>query len=308
MMKNKIYHIILLLAAAFFVSCGDPSPTQLISEEDENTGTDNVVIESIPNDPSTIDYSNGYDSTGMPDPVLQYANIINLSGMKTTLGNYFDRKGFYAAEFKNLNDTILAPNGRLIGHRSMFFGRVFFDNDSARAFPRKVRYRLGEQLIHVPAGFMHIINLYAGNNSHGSVFPYNSQVEFRVDPLFGQTITHTIPTPPEITGNVFVSGSRQARNLNMRLVWTQAPGGEIEIILGGRLRDKGENFPLIRIKTPDNGRVDVPRGILESIPYDRFDMLVITFIRKYEFRNRISNLENNLIISQSIHNIIVQLP
>lgn len=305
-MKTKIIYISILLVSFLIFGCGDPAPTQLVEAGPTDNDNQNLIIESIPDDPSTIDYSNGYDSTGLPEPVLKYANVVNLCGIKNTIGNATQYKGFYSAEFKNLNDTILAGNGRLLGFRSMYYGRVFFGGDSAFALPRKVKYKIGERIVEVPAGFFHILSLYRPPEM--KPFPYNSAVELRIEPLIGQAANHTIYTPPEITGNLLISGSRQSGNLKVRVTWNPSQAGTTEVILGGRIRGTDKYYPIFKIKAPDSGMLKIPKGLLESFPYYRFDKMMFTLIRKYEFRNQVNNLVSNYIVSQSIHNIIIDIP
>jgi hypothetical protein len=88
-----------------------------------------------------------------------------------------------------------------------------------------------------------------------------------------------------------------------------SPNRQIEIIIGAVDRTSGEIFPMYRVITRDDGRFQIPVNLIKQIPTERFNKVVVTFIRKYEkYENNAGNKNDLYILSQSVHTIIIDSP
>ena len=136
-------------------------------------------------------------------------------------------------------------------------------------------------------------------------FRYDSYVKFSLMPMHGQQISFNIPTPPEITGTLKTSGSRENQSLKAELDWNGGkPDVEIEVVIGAIVQGGAEPLPLFRLKARDTGRLVIPSKLLNDLPHPRFGTLVFSLIRKIE--TDVPGMNGGLhIISQSIHNIVV---
>ena len=80
----------------------------------------------------------------------------------------------------------------------------------------------------------------------------------------------------------------------------------VTIVIGARLRDRRIVMPLYRVRTMDDGRLLIPPRFINEIPFQQFDKIVFTFIRRFEHTH--NNGDSDLrISSQSIHSIVVNL-
>ena len=120
------------------------------------------------------------------------------------------------------------------------------------------------------------------------------------------SVDFEIPTPPEVTGQLNTIGSVQNGNLQAEVIWNGLPSGRIEIVLGGILKSRTDILPLYRLTTKDDGKLVIPASLLKNIPFNLFDGLVITLIRRY--RSSDNSLQDHFIVSQSVHNIRIDIP
>ena len=65
-------------------------------------------------------------------------------------------------------------------------------------------------------------------------------------------------------------------------------------------------FPLYKIRVADNGYVEIPSSLLRTFPYDQYSKIMISFVRQKS--TKIQNLDENQVLAQSIHNIIIDVP
>lgn len=305
-MKELKKYIALILIIGFGVSCEGPGPTELMV--DDNSDLDELEIEILSPEPGLIDYSNGYDSTGIVEPILQHSVVISISGIKTTLFNTDFEHAFYAAVFSDKSQPVYSPNNRLLGYRSFDVGQVRFGNRMARLVSRMMGFRHQGIGHDTSLGQMYVL----GGKGHGMGmrldFPYNSSVPFNLIKNDGTNISFNIPTPEEITGEVIVRGSKSEGNLVVAMKWNGIGRGRIEFIIGGGRRGDPDIIPLFRVKTFDDGEVKLPPTLIRSIPFEKFEVITVSFERNIVLPLNDSQLNDSHIISKSIHNIGFDVP
>ncbi|MCH7964908.1 MAG: hypothetical protein IH852_13330 [Bacteroidetes bacterium] len=301
-MKNLLTYLFIASVGLFLFGCDKPAPTELIDD------TDPAEYEILGKDINDEFYSNGFDTTGITQDLQQLPNLIAISGIKVTdIHGNTDEFSFAQSIFFDRTKEIFSPGGRFLGFRSIIPGIVSFDNRIARVVPFHIRYRDGDVLRDTTLGNKYI--LFSGRRGDIDDFHYrhNSSMNFRINIFGGEQVSFDIPTPTEITGNIDILGSRSNGDLRALLHWTRGNTHDITIVIGARLRDKHIIMPLYRVKTRDDGRLLIPPRFINQIPFQHFDRIVFTFIRRFE--NTIDTNGGDLrVSSQSIHSIIVNLP
>jgi len=301
-MKHFTKYLILFIILLMINGCDKPAPTELVQEEDP------LEIELITKDTEDELYSSGYDSTGVVyNPSRGFANIITVSGIKTSYRNSTFSTSHAQAIFFDKSSQVLSPDGRLIGFHTRILGNVDFNTKSAklREFRIWFKDRITGNIKDTLLGFRHILHHKPLNQDDNFNFRYNSSVSFDFDPVIGNPVHFNIPTPSEINGLIRFEG--QGNNLAGSISWNAGAPGHFEIIIGGSHRGNHKVFPLYRLKTRDDGRLEIPKGLLNHIPLNRFERFVFSIIRKNEFH--IENNDNDLfILSQSIHSLVVDIP
>lgn len=305
-MKRSIYYILISAISLTVFSCGEPAPVELISDID--SGNDKLDIEILSPTPNVINYSNGYDSTGIVGIPPNREAFISISGIKTTYKNLNIKNTYNAAIFSNLNEPIKEPSGRLLGFKSYDIGIVKFDGYRAHILNRKAKFRIGGNERDTTLGFFYVFNGRMGMPGGRYDFPYNSKMDFKLERNSGEVVSFDIPTPEEISGKIKLNGSKERRNLSIDLNWEKSLRGRIEIIIGAAAKNNlSEILPLVRIKIRDNGFLRIPNNLLKNFPADKFDVMTISICRIYEYSNR-SGITDELIYSKSIHNIMFDVP
>ncbi len=298
-MKTKLFISILIIT--IITSCGDPSPTELIM--DDTAVDENYDVEIVSPDPEEIDYLSGYDSTGILEPVPEFSSIVSVSGIKNTFDKITTEGGIALAVFYDKSKPVRNSNGLLIGYKSRALGNVSFNNQPARLAENHKKMRgQGGGMKDTVLGFQHFYSFGGGRHHQQQGFPYSTQVQFKLEPFIGQSVEFAIPTPPALNASVNISGSRNARNLEIQLHWQKELNGGIEIIIGGRQKNDGRIFPIFRIRTADDGEFVIPQRLMNEIDQSKFDHLVYSLIRRYK-QNFNNQLNDSYIVSQSIHNI-----
>ncbi len=304
-MKNAIKYIAIVLFIFELVSCNDPIPTELIPIDDQ---TDNLDVQVLSPEPNEFVYSNGYDSTGITDPLPRNANFIILSGIKYSFNNTVFKTGTANAIFFDGTKPVRNHHGRIVGFKSRYIGRIKFDDDTARVVAARMKIMNAGIQTDTIIGLKYILRYQDEFHPNRRVFPYASDVDVQINPMIGNPIQFNLPVPQEITGSVKIIGKRSERNVKLELNWNAGRSGKIEIILGGIPKGDTGAFPLLKFSTKDDGFLRIPTRYIQPIPFDRFDKIVLTFIRKFE--KKITNnhsLNDNFIASQSIHNIIFEI-
>jgi hypothetical protein len=301
-MKNLLTYLIIASVGLFLFGCDKPAPTELIDD------TDLAEYEILGKDINDEFYSNGFDTTGITQDLQQLPNLIAISGIKVTdiQGNK-EEFSFAQTVFFDRTQKIFSPGGRFLGFHSVTPGNVRFDHKMARIVPLIVRYRENDALRDTTLGNKYI--LFSGRRGNMDDFRYrhNSLMNFRINIFFGEEVSFDIPTPREITGNVEILGSRNNDDLRALLQWNRGNTQDITIVIGARLRDRHIVMPLYRVRTRDDGRLLIPARFINQIPFQHFDRIVFTFIRRFE-NTPDTNSGDLLVSSQSIHSIIVNLP
>lgn len=301
-MKKLLTYLFIVSVGLFLFGCDKPAPTELIDD------TDPAEYEILGKDINDEFYSNGFDTTGVTQDLRELPNLIALSGIKVTdnHGN-MDEFSFAQSIFFDRSEKIFSPGGRFLGFKSFIPGVVKFDNKIARIVPLIVRFRENDVLRHDTLGNKYM--LFSGRRGDMDNFRYrhNSLMNFHINIFFGEQVSFDIPTPIEITGSINILGSRRDDDLRALLHWNRGNTHDITIIIGARLRDRDLIMPLYRVKTIDDGSLLIPPRFINQIPFQHFDRIVFTFIRRFE--NTIDTNGGDLLVSsQSIHSIIVNLP
>lgn len=301
-MKNLITYLFIASLGLFLFGCDKPAPTELIDD------TDLAEYEVLGKDINDEFYSNGFDTTGITQNLQELPNLIALSGIKVTdIHGNMDDFSFAQSIFFDRSEKIFSPGGRFLGYRSVIPGIIRFDNKIASIVPFHIRYRENDVLHHDTLGNKYVLFSGRKGNMNNFRYQHSSHMNFRINIFFGEPVSFDIPTPREITGNVEILGSRNNDDLRALLQWTRGNTQDITVVIGARLRDRHIVMPLYRVKTRDDGRILIPPRFINQIPFQHFDRIVFTFIRRFE--NTIDTNGGDLLISsQSIHSIIVNLP
>lgn len=300
----KFFTKYLILSVSFLIinGCDKPAPTQLIQEDDF------LEIELITKDTDDELYGSGYDSTGFVySPSRGFANIITVSGIKTSYGNINLITSHAQAIFFDKDSVIYSPDGRFIGFRTRILGTTDFNNTRANLLPLIIRFknRITGSQTDTSLGFRHVLHYKPGNQSDNFNFQYNSFVRFDFAPFTGNPVNFNIPTSSEINGLIRLQN--QSGSLRGHITWNADSSEKFEIIIGGELRINHRVLPLYRLRTSDDGRLEIPEALLNQMPLQKFTRLVFSIIRKREFH--IDSNENDLfILSQSIHNLVADIP
>ena len=301
-MKLIIKYVTLFLSFLIINGCDKPAPTQLIEREDF------LEIELITKDTEDELYSSGYDSTGFVyNPSRGFTNIITVSGIKTSYNNFTLSASHAQAIFFDKDSLVFSPDGRFIGYETRVLGTTDFNGKRANLVPLRIRFknRINGSQIDTTLGFRHVLHHRFGNLNDDFNFQYNSSVSFDFTPFVGNPVHFSLPTESEIKGNVRIDG--QAGSLRCNINWNTGSSDKFEIIIGGELRMGGRVLPLYRLRTRDDGSLEIPGTLLNQMPLNKFNRLIFSIIRKQEFL--IENNENELfILSQSIHNLVVDIP
>ncbi|MEN8191704.1 MAG: hypothetical protein ABFS12_02735 [Bacteroidota bacterium] len=301
-MKRLLKYLVLILII-FTFSCDEPAPTEIyIPEVPSNAQVD---IEVLSPEPDLYVYQNGYDSIGYVAPTPSNKAIINLSGITNTYKNITVKRTSAFALFVDKSKKVLTPNGRLIGYNSKYIGKVNFNDINALSLPYRVKYRWLGNVVDTTLGWVHY---FAQKNGQSLLFPfpYNSSIKFKLDPIIGNDIVFDIPTPYEIIGYVRTRGKPEDDNFEISLHWNSMNERDIAIVVGGMNSTDVSPFPLYKIRVKDTGEISIPKSLLKTFPYGRFNQLVISFVRQ-KFAVNLSTTDQ-VVVAQSIHNIKIDVP
>ncbi len=306
-----------LILAVIAIACETPGPTELSTDIDNSEATDSYTVEVLSPNPSEEEYEVGYDSTGVFHPVPKATSTIYVTGIKNTLQNkttYISRK---TAEFIDKTQPVHS-HGKTLGHKSLDLGEVSFDGEIAIEKPKRIKYRFHGEPRDTVLGVIHEL-IRKGNSSSTSGHRFGRKIEFSlVERGHGsgngngqgsgrEKIEFEIPVPDEITCEVSVSGTISKGNLKTKIFWNGDNKGKIDIVIGGLPNNSRDPFPLMRFTTKNDGEFTIPQKLLRSIPFDRFGKMIVSVIRRIEFSKQINMLRDNKIVSQSIHNVEVDV-
>ncbi|MCP5061142.1 MAG: hypothetical protein GY936_01595, partial [Ignavibacteriae bacterium] len=253
--KNIILAVILFAA---ILSCDDPIPTELTNEKDE------VEIDVINPEPNAIVIT-GYDSTGITNAVPEKQSVISLSGIKTTINGRTFYKGYGEAVFYDTSKPVLINQDRLIGYKTLIFGRIKVGNDTAKIVPHFLKYRENFVIKDTLVGVKHVIKYRTALTPSGNLVPYDENIKIEFRNLEGSPTSLTAKLPEEIIGKINVTGARAQNNLTIGVSWNQSLTGEDEIVFGGILSGGVELIPLFRISRFRNNSFVIPNSFIKDI-------------------------------------------
>jgi len=297
--------IALLALSIIYNGCDTPAPTELVI--DNNTTTeDQVDVEIITKDIQDEFYSNGFDSTGVAQSLHNFGSVIVLTGTKITNDNLTTSTSLAQAIFFDKNTPVRNMHGDVVGFHTVLPGEVKFNGITAKIRPLEIKFRNGSSVIDTILGSKYVV--FSGRQNAVDPFGYNfkSNIPFQLNFDKGSPISFLIPTPEEITGKIAFNGNRNEKNLKAVLEWSGTGSQKIEIVLGAIVKGSNISFPLYSLKTRDDSKFVVPAQLLNSIPFERFDKIIFTFIRRFEFDNG-SGSNRLKVLSQSIHTIIINI-
>ena len=307
-MKNIIiYNLIILLFAAvsIFNGCDSPAPTELVQGNSSSQAP--IQIQVASKDTSDGLYNNGFDTTGVAVSDTAYASIIYVVGTKITFNSYTEKISSAQALFLDKKSPVRGLNGRIIGYHTLLPGDIQFDYHHARLIPFRVRYNYLGHFIDTLLGDRYILSSRMFNPMYRFNFPYNSSIKFQISTTFGKSVDFDIATPPEVVGKVKLTGRLKDKTLAAELNWNSAYQKHIDIILGVIARNQKNPIPLFKITGNDSGKLIIPDKLLNSIPSNKYDKIVFSFVRAYTATKNADG-NNILVSSQSIHSIILDIP
>jgi hypothetical protein len=299
---KKYFIYIAIIIAVYFNGCDKPGPTELIDDE-------TFDVEILGKDLDNEYYSNGYDTSGVTEDITRYASIISVSGIKLSYDNSTINLSSAQTFLFDRNDPFYSPGGTLLGYKTVTPGIIKFDNVQARLTNYRVRYKEAGYLIDTLLG-----KKYELFQRHGRIlgdpftFNYNSTINFSFNPFFGgQPTNFDITTPSEVIGSVKLITINDKKKFKAELSWNGESVNKFYIIIGGVKITNQQVFPLYKIKTKDDGKLNIPKSLLDNIPENRFNKISITFVRRYD--KIVPGANNDIYVSsQSIHTVIVDLP
>ncbi len=287
-----------LLISILLFSCGEPLPTELI----EVTNTSEVEFEAVPPGSANLDY----DSTGIVDRNIDKSIVVSVVGVRNTNFRTVQTEGYYYAIFNDKSNPVQTANGHMLGYKTLQMNSVFFNNFQARKIDYKLKYKIGSVYLDTLLGVKYfasqrMMNMMGRMNN----FPYAGRVNFRVVSGPGRNIEFDIPTPSEIIGRVRLIGNRNASDEYFDLEWNSEGRGRVEIVFA-TINQNGEVNPLMKVKGNDNGNMKVPFKVFKNIIDKDNRSLVVSFARKIENTDKFT--DDSYIVSESIHNIRIDLP
>ena len=303
-MKKILIYLLIFVSGFILFSCDKPAPTQLVDD------TNNELEVELLNKNLDDQYINsGADTSGITQDLTGITNLISVSGIKITNNkNETLKLSLAQAMFFDKSKPIRYSDGRILAYETITPGMIKFNGLEARLDSFKIRYRdLDVTKIAILGQKYVLYNLFFGIPDP-FFFDYESSVSFEFNPSApGSGITFNLPTPPEITGNVILSGRRVEKNLEVVLKWNPESLKRISVIIGLIRPFQKSSIPVYRMKTPDDGELRIPARYLNQLPLERFEKIVFTFVRSYEGYH--TNGNNNLLASsQSIHSIVIDIP
>ena len=302
-MKKILIYSFISASIFIFFSCDKPAPTQLVDDTNNE-----LEVELLNKDLDDQFVTSGSDTSGITQDLTGITNLISVSGIKITNKVRTSYLSLAQAMFFDKSKPIKYSDGRILAFETVTPGMIKFNGLEARLDTFKIRYRdLGVPKIAILGQKYVLYNLLLGIPDP-FYFNYQSNVSFQFHPFGpGESISFNIPTPPEITGKVVLTGRRIEKNLEAVLRWNPSSSERISIIVGLIRPNQLSSIPVYRMKTADDGELRIPGRYLNQLPLEKFEKVVFTFVRSYEGYH--TNGNNNLLASsQSIHSIVIDIP
>jgi hypothetical protein len=297
-MKKILTYLLISTSALILFSCDKPAPTQLVDDTDND-----YEVELL-----NKDYTSGSDTSGITQDLTGITNLISVSGIKISNDVRTSYISMAQAMFFDKSKPIKFSDGRILAYETTTPGIIKFNGLETRLDTFKINYRdLGIPKVAILGQKYVLYNLLWGIPDP-FYFSYNSSVSFEFIPSGGGTnVAFNIPTPLEITGTVILNGSRNNRNIEAVLNWNSGNTKKVSIIVGLIRSNQSSSAPIYRFRTADDGKMRIPRRLLNQIPLEEFEKIVFTFISCYEGYH--VNGNNDLLVSsQSIHSIVIEIP
>ena len=303
-MKKILTYLVIFASALILFSCDKPAPTQLV----DDTNSD-FEVELLNKNLDDQYYNSGLDTSGITQDLTGITNLISVSGIKiTNKDNKTFRFSLAQAMFFDKSKPVKYSNGEILAYKTITPGTIKFNEVGARLDSFRIRYRdLGVPKV-VTLGQKYVLyNLILGFPDP-FYFSYDASVSFEFIPYgIGNSFVFNIPTPPEIDGDVILEGSKYEKNLKAELHWNAEQGKRISIVIGLVRQGQELSIPVYRFRAVDDGEVIIPGRLLNNLPLENFEKVVVTFIRSYESYH--TNGSNDLLVSsQSIHSIVIDIP
>ena len=302
---KKILTYLMIFASAFILfSCDKPAPTQLV----DDTNND-FEVELLNKNLDDQYYNSGLDTSGVTQDLTRITNLISVSGIKiTNKDNKTFRFSLAQAMFFDKSKPIKYSNGEILAYQTITPGTIKFNGLEARLDSFRIRYRDLKIPKIVTLGQRYILYNLLWGIPDPFFFVYNAYVSFEFNPYgMGDSLTFNIPTPPEIDGDVILEGSKYEKNLKAVLHWNAKHEKRISIVIGLIRQGQALSIPVYRFRAVDDGEVIIPGRLLNDLPLENFEKVVVTFIRSYESYH--TNGNNDLLVSsQSIHSIVIDIP
>lgn len=296
-MKKIFTYLVFFFFGLLLFSCDKPAPTELVEDSVDE-------FEAL-----NKDYVSGADTSGITQDITRLDNLISVSGIKITKGNTTLDISLAQAIFFDKTKPIKV-GGRLLAYRTVtpFLGsNVKFDGYGSHVVPYVLKYFKNGIQDTITIGNKYVLFRINGLGDQ-FIYYYGSNVRFEIDPIIGQLVSFDIQTPPEINGNVHLSGSKSSGNLETVLNWNSRGDRRISIIIGIMKDDTSKAISIYRIRTTDDGIMRIPQWLLKGLPLSEIKNFVFTFVRSYEEETN-GNGNNKLYLSsQSIHSIIIDIP
>jgi len=300
-MKRYSFILLVFISLNYF-GCNSPEPTPLSADSVENNLMEIEVLSQNPNESEIL---TGYDSTGYTPNIPNNNSFIFLSKNIINEGSLSFEHEYSTSVFFIKDSSIFSSSGKFLGHKTFDVGMVRINNVTAHKLPFVYRYRENGLLKDTVAGYQFVLNRRKGRPFQDPLnFEFNSNASIEIR-RFGNVFNSEILMPIQTTGAASYETIRDKKNL--KLSWTSIQDGSIDIVIGGYTISTQTPIPFYRIKVLDTGVVRIPPELIASIPKDRFNKLLISFIRRNVNPQAIDSFRFN-IIAQSMYTLVLEMP
>jgi len=303
-MKLNNKHIAILIFIIFY-ACNGPNVTELTVEQDRaDTSTEILELENIAPVADGGLFSNNYDSTGVVNPApKKYFNVISFSKIESKNNLRTVVIDYATAQFFDKSQPIKNNNGKVIGYKSVLMGDLFFNDTPAKTTKSVMHMMMHGARIKITNGMRYLL-VKKNSNSGESIAPYGGVISVTLKKMRMMKFNAQVPVPESINAVVFKKGDFRNNNLEIRIGWKNPTGKKLEVIIGGIKQGNTSVIPLIKFKTPDDGTLNLPANLVNSIPLQNFKYLVLTLIRRMEREVNSQKFNSKFYVSsQSIQNL-----
>lgn len=272
-----------LFAALFaWTGCDKPSPVGLENPDSHNE--DAAVIEVLSSDPGVNNAPYSFDTTAYFRPD---AAALRVEAALFIAKNKIIRSGNSLitglAEFYAFDRTkpVVTPRGDIITYKTKPIDFFRIGLYQGRETMHKVRFRNQGSAVDTLLGPKYrIFGVDGGEFPNNFVPDYSDDIDVMIKPDNRPMVQFSVTPVKEVAGTVYKlsNGEREV----IKIEWNGTNSGQIEILLGARLRSTDEGIALFRIRTADDGSYIIPRNLIGAIPIERFKEPSVTLIRRNE--------------------------